>query len=164
MDLLTTPGISTHIASHLTDADATIETLYKLVGHDSRTQHELQPFVDAIREKRKLKTLRNIKRRNRRRIKKMLTALRAYINEIELVAGPKRKRIRLILTMFEYLCSIKNDISLLKNHLSATTIMNTLDRLCAEARGMRNTDLYTKAMECKQQLVEILRHKATASE
>lgn len=150
MDLLTTPGISTQIVSHLPDSDETVETLYDLVGHDARTKHELQPFVDAIRDKKKLKTLRNVKRRNRRRIKKILSALRAYIVEIELVVG--KKRMRLILNMFEYLCSIKNDISLLKNHLSSTTIMNTLDRLCAEARDRRNTYLYTKALECKHQL------------
>lgn len=152
MDLLTTPGISTQIVSHLTESDETIEILYNLLGHDSRTKHELQPFVDAIIEKKKMKKRRNIKRRNRRRIKKILSDLRAYINDIELVIGSKRKKIRLILNMFEYLCSIKNEISLLRKHLSSTTILDTLNRLCAEARDMQNTHFYTKALEYKQQL------------
>ena len=155
MDLLTTPGISTQIVLNLIECDQTIENLYHLVGKDVRTK-QLQPFIDAIIEKKRKNKLRNVKRRNRRRIKKILFDLRAYINDIELstTTGPRKKRrkIRLILNMFEYLCSVKNELSLLKNHLSPTTIMDTIDRLCTEARDMRNTFFETRALEYKQQL------------
>jgi hypothetical protein len=57
-EVLTTPGIVTHIAKHLSnDNKDTLRSLYFLFN-DNRYRYELQPFMEKVKEDKRKKTQR----------------------------------------------------------------------------------------------------------
>ena len=109
--VLTTPGIVSEIASKLPSTDKGIVGLFMMVNN-SDLRYELQPFIDAI-------ALHNGNKFFEKRRGEIVRDLATMLNNMDKPMSIQNKA-ELVIQMFEYFCSLGDDIYLLGKRFSKT--------------------------------------------
>ena len=111
ISVLTTPGIATIIASKLPLADKGVVGLFSMVN-DSQLRHELQPFVDTV-------AATHADNHYKKKTNHMIQILMRFLKRTEDTNGSENKS-KVVLEMFDYLCTLHEDIFLLGKIFSQT--------------------------------------------
>ena len=149
VNTLTTPGIITQVVANLDCVDPAITSLFLLVN-DARLRHELQPFIDIIAQYKEAKYIEDKKKEQeikrdiiRDRIRKSL------LYDIRHIDGPNKyeQRSQIIIEVFEYMCSLENDLFLVGSYHFADDLKNSIRRCIQQSIRLEMTDFEMKMKE-----------------
>lgn len=111
LDVLCTQGISTLIAEKLHHTDTGLKSFCILLN-DERFRHELEPFKRVITETQRAEKENNIK-------KILMSNVKALLDKCEVTSGMK-KRLKIVIQIYEYLCNEKDNLFLLGKNFGKT--------------------------------------------
>lgn len=166
IDVLSTPGVVSQIASKLSKKDRAIKGLFTLVN-DARYRHELQPFADeylAIRETRRMEQRRRRQKKRLRQYRyvlkhKLEKNIRQMTDVIQLCEGYNYKFIA-INALLLYLVEHKENLDTL-GHLFGIVINIKLTEYVARFGEMEMFEERDKILEHRNSLSDYLTWSAS---
>ena len=152
INILTTPGIITQIVSHLDGIDPAITSLFLLVN-DTRLRHELQPCVDIIAQYKEDKYIEDKKKEQEKKMIVIRDHIRQSLDDIMFVSGRRQqfRKAELIMKIFDYMCSLGDDLFLVGNFSFAYDIKCSINKCIRQSiqLGMKEFETNMKEYEIK---------------
>lgn len=156
-DTLTTPGIATQIVSHLDQNDEAITSLFMLVNN-ANLRYELQPFVDKFADLKKAEYIENKKKEQEKKREMIKTHLLDSINNVMFIHGRRKrqKKAKMIMDIFEYMCSLGDDMYLVGTYKLVYDIKASLCKCIRQAIRFEMKEFEIKLKEFRVKLLPFI--------